>query len=235
MKKNFDDIMDVVGGQRKRVYVGFVMDHSGSMLSERENALKGFNDQILKIKEESDSVDTFVTVIEFDDQAKILFKNTNVTDIPLQETYWIGGSTALYDSIAKCISLIQQDFDAFSGDKAVLLFIETDGQENLSTEFKGEDGRLKINKMIKELEDSGKWTITFLGQRIDQEYAADLGFAAMNTMSFNNRDYANRVVVNSIHTYYSTIKETDTRGVKGLMEAAVTETQSQGYADEEKK
>lgn len=241
MKKDFDDLMDVVGGSRKRVYAGFVMDHSGSMAVEAETARKGFNDQIEKIKENSKEIDTFVTVVEFggttgsmgfDQKIMTPYRNVPVSEVSYQDSYWISGGTPLYDSIMNCIMLMKEDSQKFDGDKSFLLYVQTDGAENISVEFKGEEGRQKVTGMIKELEDTKLWTVVFLGQGIDKVYAESMGFTALNTMSFKNRDYGNRVVNNSIATYYSARGAGQTQ-VSNLMDLSVNQTEEEGYKDEE--
>jgi hypothetical protein len=234
----FDDLMDVVGGERKRVYMGFVMDHSGSMQIEAEKARQGFNDQIEKVKEESKDIDTFVTVVEFggspmgyEQRIEMPYRNKPVEEVEHQSKYWISGGTPLYDSIMNCLSMMKEDAESFSGDKSFLLYVQTDGMENTSVEFKGEDGRQKVVAAIKDLEATKLWTIVFLGQGIDATYAGEMGFNLANTVSFKNRDYGNRVMANSISTYYSArgIGETS---VNKLMEESVSMTVEEGYTDE---
>ena len=238
MKKDFDDLMDVVGGERRRVYIGFVMDHSGSMMGESEVARAGFNEQIEKIKEESKDIDTFVTVVEFgshgmsgNHRIEMPYRNVNVNDIEHQSKYWISGSTPLYDSIASCLSFLKEVSAEFTGDKSFLVYVQTDGAENSSVEFKGEEGRLKVVKMISDLEATKLWTVVFLGQGIDAQYAENIGFAAMNTMSFKNREYGNKVMFNSVSEYYGARAKGDTQ-VDDLMTRSVNITEAQGWTDE---
>jgi hypothetical protein len=241
MKKDFDDLMDVVGGSRRRVYMGFVMDHSGSMAVEAETARKGFNEQIEKVREESKEIDTFVTVLEFggtggsfgrDQRIEVPYRNVPVSEINYQDSYWISGGTPLYDSIMNVIMMMKEDSQKFGGDKSFLLYVQTDGAENTSVEFSGEAGRQKVTGMIKELEDTGLWTIVFLGQGIDKAYAEDMGFGLLNTVSFKNRDYGNRVVNNSVATYYAARGMGETQ-VSNLMDTSINMTESEGYKDEE--
>ena len=88
-------------------------------------------------------------------------------------------------------------------DKAALIFVQTDGYENSSVELKGEKGRIKIQELIKGLEDTGIWTIVFLGENIDESFASDMGIQMGNTMNFDSYKVANVETVNSISGYYT--------------------------------
>lgn len=200
----FNDLMDVVGGEDKVTYVCFIMDHSGSMLGNGSVAQKNFNEQIETLKKETAEMETLVTVVEFSNTYKIVTKNEKVQFIKEMDNYPCNGMTALYDSIASGINEIQLAMDIDKRkDKAALVFIQTDGFENSSTELQGEAGRVKIQELIKGLEDTGIWTIVFLGENIDKSFAGDMGIAMGNTMNFQSYDTANIQTVNSISQYYS--------------------------------
>ena len=57
--------------------------------------------------------------------------------------------------------------------------------------------------VIKGLEDSGIWTVVFLGENIDQSFAGDMGINIGNTLNFQSYDSANIQTVNSISGYYA--------------------------------
>lgn len=203
-EKIFDDLMDVVGGEDKVTYVCFIMDHSGSMLGNGGKAQSNFNEQIETLKKETGEMETLVTVVEFSDKYKVVTENEKVQFIKKMNSYPCNGMTALYDSIAAGINEVQLAMDKDKRkDKAALVFVQTDGYENSSVEMKGEKGRVKIQELIKGLEDSGIWTIVFLGENIDKAFAGDMGIQAGNTMNFDSYKVANIQTVNSISGYYS--------------------------------
>lgn len=186
-------------------YVSFVRDHSGSMSEpidglgtknsklKKEVAMSGFNEQIAVLKRESNAdLETLVTVVEFDDTITSTIENENIHDITPLKSYWTGGSTALYDAIGYAIKSTKQAMEEDERDnKAAIIIIQTDGMENASIEFNGNKGRLEIKKMIKELEETGRWTFTFLGENIDKEVAISMGIAQGNIMSYNKADTVN--------------------------------------------
>jgi uncharacterized protein YegL len=174
-------------------YIGFVQDHSGSMGSlpfdggkgNAELAVENFNEQRAKLlKEDDDTMDMLVSIVEFDDDIHCNIDNTPISEIKEMDKWWTGGMTALYDAIAYCIENIKKKMDNDQRkDKAVLIVVQTDGAENQSKKYNGEEGRLAINKMINELEDTKLWTFVFLGENIDKKVAMDMGFKMSNTMS----------------------------------------------------
>lgn len=204
-------------------YIGFVQDHSGSMMSNADLAISNFNEQrATLLKEDDDTMENIVTIIEFDEQIHCNIENMPISEVKQMGHWWCGGMTALYDGIANCINNIRLKMDADTRkDKAALVVIQTDGHENASNDYTGEEGRKRINKLIKELEATEKWTFVFLGENIDKEVAVSMGFTAGNTMSHKKSD--------TLYAYAST-----TNGLKKFMGARkVGETQVMNwYSDQ---
>jgi uncharacterized protein YegL len=177
-----------MGGRKKMAdsvtYIGFVQDHSGSMSSNAQLAKDNFNEQRAKLlKEDDDTMDNLVTIVEFDDEIHCNADNMPITEVKELDKWWTGGMTALYDAIAFCINNIKQKMDADNRtDKAALIVVQTDGAENQSSDYAGEEGRKRINKLINELEETKLWTFVFLGENIDEEVAMDMGFKMSNIM-----------------------------------------------------
>lgn len=198
-------------------YIGFVQDHSGSMTSNKQLAVDNFNEQLATLlKEDDDTMDNLVTIIEFDDQVHCNIDNTPINQIKKYDKWWTGGMTALYDAIAHCIKNIEEKMKNESRDDcAALIVIQTDGHENYSSDYAGEEGRKKINEKINKLEDTGKWTFVFLGENIDKEVAMDLGFKASNILSHksgeDNVRYAYSCSTGGLGRFMSSRKAGDTQ------------------------
>jgi len=171
-------------------YICFVQDHSGSMGRNRKNAVDNFNEQRAKLLKEDDEImDNFVTIVEFDNEIHCNIDNIPIGDIKEMKEWWCGTTTALYDAIAFGINNVKAKMKADGReDKAVLMVIQTDGDENQSSDYPGEKGRLAINKMINELEDTKLWSFVFLGENISKEVAMDLGFKMGNIMNHKSGD-----------------------------------------------
>lgn len=204
-------------------YIGFVQDHSGSMDVNKQLAIDNFNEQRAKLlKEDDETMDNLVTIVEFDDEIHCNVDNIPISEIKEMDKWWTGGTTALYDAIAFCINNIKSKMKKDKRkDKAVLIVIQTDGHENQSSDFKGEDGRLRINKLINELEETKLWTFVFLGENIDKEIALDLGFKVGNFLSHGSGDD------NVRNAYYAS-----TQGLSTYMKARKKgETQTYNFFD----
>lgn len=200
-EKEFDDILgDLIKKSESVTYVCFVMDHSGSMSGNREISVRNFNEQLKTLKERTKNMQTLVSIIEFDFNVKPINKNKLIEEIEPMKDYWIGGTTALYDAIAVGVSTVRSLMDKDPReDKAALMLIQTDGAENASQDYPGEDGRKRLKKLIKELEDTGKWTFTFLAEDIEKEMIADIApMAAMsNTVSYSKDAVGYQTSLNS--------------------------------------
>ena len=98
------------------------------------------------------------------------------------------GSTALLDAIGKSIHLIESEFGkAIQNDEmSVVTIIITDGEENCSQFFSYE----AIAKQIKEREETGKWTFSFIGCDFDaSNISKKLNIRRENVRNYNKREY----------------------------------------------
>lgn len=201
-------------------YVCFVQDHSGSMQEptqdkkclKNELATSNFNEQLAKIKKDEDeNTENLVSIIEFDDQINSTYDNVPVSEMKSIKHWWTGGMTALYDAIAFGINTVKSKMDKDTREnKAALVIIQTDGQENSSSDYYGEKGRLKLKKQIEELEATNKWTFIFLGENIDKQVAVRMGMNLNNIMSHkgnsNDIQAAYSVTLDSMDNYFSSRK-----------------------------
>ena len=226
-KNLFDLLEEAITGEKPEAvnHVVFIMDHSGSMSNIRKESMDNFNDQIKKIKEETEGIKTLITVVEFDNEIKTRHLDTYLENVAELNGYWTGGLTALYDAIGLTISKFEKNeyIKDLSKDHSVLFIIITDGGENASQEFKREPGRIMIKEKIEKLEKQGNWTFTFLGANIDVEATAVTGFSmgAGNTMSF---DATSKGVNDAKHTMntaisnYYTSRKMGVKSVKSFYE-----------------
>lgn len=201
-------------------YVCFVQDHSGSMqeltedkkVTKNELAKNNFNEQLAKIKKDEDeNTENLISIIEFDDEINSTYDNISVSEMENIKHWWTGGMTALYDAIGFGIATVKKKMDKDSREnKAALIIIQTDGQENSSSDYHGEKGRIKLKKEIEELEKTDKWTFIFLGENIDKEIAVGMGMNFSNIMSHkgnsNDIQAAYTVTLDSMDNYFSSRK-----------------------------
>lgn len=189
-----------------KTYAALILDKSGSMEVLRDYAIKSFNEQIQTLKAESNSpkevakkllkggddaggVETYLTLVSFNDNVDFHNFNQDVNSIqefPADE-YKPNGSTALFDAIGDTLDRFTAEIPGLADeDSGALIIIVTDGQENASKRYGGEEGRKKLRSRIDELQKTGKWTITFMGAEKVLETAVNhLGLSLSNTSSFD--------------------------------------------------
>ena len=141
MKKNEKE-MDIV----------FLLDRSGSMGDVVEDTIGGYNSYI----KEQKSNNIKVTTVLFDNDYEIINNREDIKKVDKldNKTYYVRGSTALYDAIGKTINYMDKVKNK------VLFIITTDGLENSSVEF----NKKQIKEMIEKHKD---WEFMYIGANID--------------------------------------------------------------------
>jgi Mg-chelatase subunit ChlD len=108
------------------------------------------------------------------------------------DTYRPDGSTALLDAIGMTSDTIEREIKQSINplNSTVVVVILTDGHENSSKSFKLED----IRKQISRLEETGRWTFTFMGATLDAvEIAESMAIRKENSMMFEKSNMRNGV------------------------------------------
>lgn len=170
----------------KTLRVGIALDSSSSMGWVTKETLTGLNEQLDELRKGKvkKNINTFVTLVAFAGHESIqeIFVDTPIDKIPTltQEHYDPSGLTAMYDGVARTINLLRTQHD--DDDTTFMLIILTDGQENNSKEHTSH----QVAEMIKSVEDTKKWTISYMGANQDlKEVQADLGIAASNIACYS--------------------------------------------------
>ena len=97
------------------------------------------------------------------------------------KTYKPNASTPLFDAMGFSINKLKQSLQGQT-DFNVLVTILTDGEENASKEFSGND----IKKLVEELKQN-RWTFTYIGTDHDVEKIA-ISLSINNTMLFEKNE-----------------------------------------------
>ena len=111
--------------------------------------------------------------------------------------------TALLDAIGVGVKNLNEKISAkiSSGEASAVVVIITDGEENSSKEFDGG----KIKSMIEELQNTGRWTFTFIGANIDSiSTARNYGININNVMQFSGDVNSNARVYKSMSKSFAT-------------------------------
>jgi hypothetical protein len=178
--------------KNKKTLYHFVLDKSGSMSNCRETTIMGFNTQLKTIQElqnEFPAQQFEVSLTLFDNTIENLFtqQELNTFEKLTPEMYQPKGCTALLDAIGMSINEIRMSNESkiLNDEMSVVMVILTDGIENASREFTYHT----IARTIKALEETEKWSFTFLGADIDAIHTSKmLNIREENVVSFNKSD-----------------------------------------------
>lgn len=184
-----------------------ILDASGSMSSSREEAVEMFNEQVETAQNEKPNT-RFSLVTFSSDVDEPQFWLDDVTQIEglEHEDYQPGGRTALYDAVGSTIERLN---DEAPSEADHLFIIITDGMENNSNEYSGE----QVQEMIEEREDKD-WTFLYLGGAETLEEAEELqrhAKASMRIKGGQSAGYAKHsmrkasaTLASASQTYYGT-------------------------------
>lgn len=166
-----------------KTYILFVLDKSGSMDSQRDRAISGYNEFLgdqKKIKDDKASI----TLTLFDTIVDNLYADKDLDEAKelTRGTYKPSGWTALYDAIGISVKAVEKKV---TDKDRVVVTIFTDGQENSSREYNHET----IRKLITEKEGEGNWTFAFMGVDKDAWVVGQrIGINDGNTFSIDPND-----------------------------------------------
>lgn len=143
----------------KPTLVCLLLDRSGSMSACKEETVTGFNAYVSALRDRHTPASRF-HFVQFDsvsrDTVQDMVPMGEIKDLT-HEGYQPRGNTPLNDAVGQTIRSIEVISKRF-GFK-VLFVIQTDGQENASTEFSNES----VKALMKQMENEHKWTFAFIG------------------------------------------------------------------------
>lgn len=173
--------------KKHQVHNLIILDESGSMESIKTTIIQGFNEIVQTVKGiEKEFIDQehFISLITFNGIGQKLLhfvdpvQNLNQID---DERYDPTASTPLFDAMGFGLNKLKKHL-ANETDYNVLVTILTDGEENASKEYSGNE----IKKLIEELK-LNRWTFTYIGAEHDVEKIA-LSLSITNTMTFSKNE-----------------------------------------------
>ena len=171
---------------KTQVYNLVILDKSGSMESNRTEAINGYNETLGSIKSTQlkflDTQDHFVSLAAFCDCGiDMIYDMTPIKDADklTKEKYDPCCCTPLFDAIGKTVKTLKKKI-ADVEDAAVLVTIITDGYENSSKEWDAKG----VSKLIEECKEDG-WMFSFIGAGEDVVKVATT-ISITNTMVWEN-------------------------------------------------
>lgn len=167
-----------------------IIDKSGSMMSMKQSAIKGFN-EFIESQQKLDG-DVTVTTVLFSsgDDIQLICDNTNINDCIFldDKNYQPNGGTALLDAIG---DVINTEIDWLATiplserPNKTLCVILTDGDEIDSKYYNVN----KIKNMISEMKTDYKWEFIFIGTDESSIFLADnIGISKGNSYSYTTND-----------------------------------------------
>jgi hypothetical protein len=154
--------------ESESMFVSFLLDETGSMESIKEDTLGGFNAYVDKLRRSGG--DIRFSLVSFNSSetrkryvAEPIEQVARLTDADYQPS----AMTPLIDASVKIIKATAEAVAKRADDPAVVVVIQTDGQENVSVEYDAADLAL----LVKEKEKAG-WQFLFLGAGLDAFAAA---------------------------------------------------------------
>ena len=178
-----------------------IIDRSGSMDHMASDVIGGMN-QFIKDQKALEGEVKF-SLILFDNVINHVYERVPIQEVPLFDdtTYYVGGSTAMYDSIAYAINTIGSDLskmDESERPSKVLFCIMTDGADNSSCEYNAKN----IKDIIKHQTDKYSWEFVFMAANINVQEAADaIGIRNGSSFAFNATSDGMKGVYDALSNY----------------------------------
>jgi len=166
------------------VYNLIILDESGSMESIKKPTISGFNEIVQTIKsieKQYPEQKHFISLVSFNGEGiRTLLDKKAVSELTQidENTYHPNYSTPLYDAVALSVLKLRVDLAGIPN-TSVLVTIFTDGEENSSKEFTGQ----QVKNIIEEQKALG-WTFTYIGANQDVVHEASK-ISITNTVLFS--------------------------------------------------
>jgi Mg-chelatase subunit ChlD len=180
-------------GTNKTTLYQFIIDRSGSMGGLEQMVVGGYNEHLSAVKNLQATYPDqkfLVSLLTFDDEVQWLVKPAPINELKElpSAAFQPRGMTALLDAIGKGIHQIESEYDSKiqNDEMSVVLVIITDGEENASRFFNVPS----IAKKIKERDQTGKWTFSFIGCDFDaSNISKKLNIRRENVRNYDKRAY----------------------------------------------
>jgi uncharacterized protein YegL len=173
--------------KKHQVHNLIILDESGSMESIKSSIITGFNElvqTIQGIERQFPEQEHFISFISFNGLGQKLLHFIDPVSKLKQiddKTYQPDATTPLFDAMGFSINKLKRSLQGQT-DYNVLVTILTDGEENASKEYSGNN----IKILVEELKQN-RWTFTYIGTDHDVEKIAN-SLSINNTMIFEKND-----------------------------------------------
>ncbi len=177
----------------------FILDRSGSMCGLERDTVGGFNAMIEQQKREGGKC--WVSTVLFDSESTVLHDRLPLPDVPkmTERDYSVRGCTALVDALGWAIHHIG-NIHKYARPEDVpehtVFVIMTDGMENASRRYTGEQVRAAIERQKARY----GWEFLFIGANIDAvKTASAYGITADRAANYHADSTGTAVVYNAVN------------------------------------
>jgi len=194
--------------KKQRTIYHLIVDRSGSMTSCIDETIKGYNEQLNRIRNmqqefPEQDIRMGLTLFNSEVDMQAVAQNLNYTTTLSRENYVPSGCTSLYDAIGQTVLHLEETYARQSDLPATFVIVVlTDGYENSSRFFNLQ----QIRSLIQRLEATEKWTFSFIGATLDAvEVAQTMAIKANNSYSFEKKSMKAEVwdkLSESMHIYF---------------------------------
>ncbi len=175
--------------QKQKTIYHLIVDKSGSMGDCIPQTINGFNEQVSKISElqqQYPEQELTIGLTTFNQEVYEHFYESRPEMVKQlnTNTYRPDGSTALLDAVGLSTKHIEElmKIQRVDTDTTVVIVILTDVEENASKFYTLKD----IKAMISRLQETGKWTFSFLGANLDSvEVAESMSIKRQNSAVYS--------------------------------------------------
>jgi hypothetical protein len=179
-----------------RTYVAIVLDKSKSMKRTKSQTIMGYNEEVSQLKLNAKEQEIYISLVTFN--GNVFEHLWNVPADELQEAseedYVPDGATAMRDAIGYTIQKLKDTTnpDDPEYNTAYLIKVFSDGEDNENKKFNGEEGRIGLRNLINSVQETGQWTISYLGCSEDylKKVCYETGVIASNSAAWDNTSAA---------------------------------------------
>lgn len=181
-------------GKNNTTLYQFIIDRSGSMRGLEQMVVGGYNEHLGAVRNMQETYPEqqfLVSMLTFDDDVQWLVKPAPISELKElpNDAFKPRGMTALLDAIGKGIHHIESEYarKIQNDEMSVVMVIITDGAENASQFFNYHS----IAKKIKERDETGKWTFSFIGCDFDALHTSRmLNIRKENVRNYDKAEYS---------------------------------------------
>ena len=212
-----------------KTIVSFLLDETQSMGKIMGQTLEGFNTYISELREGSKDEVYFSLVTFSSRRTRKVYVGAGLNEVAelTPKDYQPGGYTPLVDAAMKTILATDEVLKQHPGAK-VLVVIQTDGEENDSSEYTSH----QLREAISRKEEEG-WRFTFIGAGIDSyAQASQLGFHSSNIGSYGMDRGATKAMFASAASASVNYSNSMAGSAERVLGASFTVADKMGFADQ---